>query len=452
MTASRFWEGWTESGWRSFALGFIVFGLLMVLVREYAAFFMRERYVAGGPNPHSEDRPFERSGPLGFVLDPGSAVGNLVGAAALIVGLFCLGKATPPDQSAEGIAILILVVAGLAFCFAAVPLPIASVTEPTARDFRLPRREGRMRWHNYWASADPVPDGNLPIDKTPYVTNHEVRNRDSILADHTSYTGNREEFIADLALHLSALADWDAIQPEDARAIERAQRRRRWRVRFFTADRWGSSVGTVMAWWILGSAGLEVFGKPLVSVISYLLGIFPGVDTESVARALPEAFLGMVAVAAIAFFWYRSVLTPSWQYWNLVEADVLSRREQRATVLGGERSVAVSLFAFASAIGLCAAIWSPNLLQLAIDLPRVLDTPQPREWQWDGPHTALALASRGPVPFGPVEPDFAVHWHGDDGRDIPLCRRHSCVDPLKLLIKRPKGVLVSDDERVPWGG
>ncbi|MGI8486242.1 MAG: hypothetical protein ACR2OU_18525, partial [Thermomicrobiales bacterium] len=257
MTASQFWGAWTDSGWRSFTLGFFVFGLLMVLVREYAAFFTRERYVGGGPYPYPRTSQRERSGRLGFVLDPSSAVGNLVGAASLIVALICLGMATPPDQSAESNAILILVVAGLAFCFSAVPLPIANVTEPTARDFRLPRREGRMQWHNYWASADPVPDGNLPVDKTPYVTNHEVRNRSSILADHTNYAGNREEFLADIALRLSALADWDAIQPEDARAIERAQQRRRWRVSFLTAVRWMTAVGMVVTWWILGSAGLK---------------------------------------------------------------------------------------------------------------------------------------------------------------------------------------------------
>ena len=31
-----------------------------------------------------------------------------------------------------------------------------------AQDLRLPRREGRLRWHNYWAAADPVPSSTTP--------------------------------------------------------------------------------------------------------------------------------------------------------------------------------------------------------------------------------------------------------------------------------------------------
>jgi hypothetical protein len=249
-----------------------------------------------------------------------------------------------------------------------------------------------MQWHNYWASADPVPDGNLPIDKTPYVTNHELRNQGAILADHTSYTENREEFLADLLLRLSTLGDWAAVQPEDACAIGRAQRRRRWRVGFLTADRWMSSVGMVVTWWILGSAGLTILGRPLVAVVGYLAGLFPGVDRQSVERWLPETFLGMVVVAAIASFWFRGVLTPAWRYWDQVEADILARRERRDIALVRERRVAATLFAFASAIGLCATVWSPNLLKIAIDIPRVLPASQLgeqgnwlvliRRWPW----------------------------------------------------------------------
>jgi hypothetical protein len=128
-------------------------------------------------------------------------------------------------------------------------------------------------------------------------------------------------------------------------------------------------------------------------VIGYFAGIFPGVSSQSVERRLPEAVLGMIAVAAISFFWYRSVLSPTWRYWDLVEADVLSRRERQDTALAGERNIAITVFAFASAIGLCSAIWSPSLLQLVIDLRSALHAPQPGEndsemvliqhWPWD---------------------------------------------------------------------
>lgn len=376
MTVSRFWNAWTDSGWHRFALGFLVAGVLMVLVRECAVLVRRPSTLGGEPDPNPGNRPIEHGGLLAFILDPGSAVGNLVGAAAIILALFGVAMATPPDQSAEANVVLLLLVTGLAFCFSAVPLPIARVAEPTAADLRIPRREGRMLWHNYWASADPVPDGNLPIDTTPYVTNHEVRNRGSVLEDHTTYTENGEEFLSDLALHLSDLAGWPAIHPDDALAIQRAQRRRIWRVGFLTADRWMASVGMVATWWILGAAGLTVIGEPLASVIGYFAGILPGLDSESVQRGLPESVLGMVMVMAIAIFWYRGVLRPAWRYWDTVEAEVLARREHLGRALVSERSIAAALFAFASAIGLCAAIWSPNLVKVAIDLPRVLPNPE----------------------------------------------------------------------------
>lgn len=375
LTVSGFWEAWTGNGWRSAALGLTVLGLALVVLRECVAIATRTRYVAGGPAPNSAREPGSRGGPTGVVFDSGSAAGNYAGAAALIGGLLCFALATPPDQSAEGNTILLLVVAGLAFCFAAVPLPVANLTEPTARDFRLPRREGRMRWHNYWAAADPVPDGNLPIGAVPYVTNHEVHNRGSIMADHTTYVDNREEFLADLTTHLAEIAGWAAIHPDDAAAITRAQHRRRWRVGFLMADRWLTSVGIVAACWILGSAGLTVLGEPVVAVIGYFVGILPGIESQDVEQWLPEALLGVLTVTAIASFWFRCVVTPAWRYWDLVEAEILSRRERVFPALSRERNVAVALFALASATGLCTAVWSPNLLQRAIDLRRVHSIP-----------------------------------------------------------------------------
>lgn len=393
VTASGFWQAWTGAGWRLATLGFMLAGLVLVVLREAAAFAKRARYVAGGPapNPVATERPRQDRTPLGILLDPGSAIGNYAGGTALVVSLLCFAMATPQDQSAEGNTILLLVVAGLAFCFAAVPVPVANLTEATAQDLRLPRREGRMRWHNYWAAADPVPDGNLPAGDPPYVTNHQIHNRDAMLSDHTTYTENREEFLAELLGHLADLADWPAVLPDDAAAIVRAQRRRRWRVGFLTAARWLATVGTVAACWILGSAGLTVFGKPVGAVIGYFVGILPGVSSDEVTDRLPQAFLGVVTVTAIAFFWYRGVVSAAWRYWDLVEAEVLARRERLHPGLTAERRTAVACFALASAIGLCSAIWSPNLLQMVMDIRTVSPPPEStgigtwamvRQWPW----------------------------------------------------------------------
>lgn len=369
MSVSRFWEAWTINGWHGLALGLLAVSTVIVLARESVASRTPHRALDGTPQSRQQTRRHRHTGPLGRILDPGSVSGSLLASTVLVIALFCVALATPPDESSASNTALFLIVAGLGFCFAAVPLPIADITEPTARTFRIPRREARMRWHNYWSSADPVPDGDLPVAGTAYVTNHELMNQNSILGDHTSYTDNREEFIADLTLRLSALAGWNAIRHDDLAPIEQAQRRRRWRVRFLTADRWMATLGTVVAWWLLGAAGLTIFGRPVTAVLGYFVGILPGLDSESVQRWLPQAALGMVTVATIAYFWYRTVVRAAWRYWDLVEADILARRERDDAALVRERGIAVTLYAFASAIGLCCTLWSPKLLQLLIDMP-----------------------------------------------------------------------------------
>lgn len=164
-----------------------------------------------------------------------------------------------------------------------------------------------------------------------------------------------------------------------ASLIARAGRRRRRRVRFLVLARWLSTVGMVVTWWILGPAGLRPLGDPLEAMLGNLIGAIPGIETESVRRWLPAWLLGAVVVAAITRFWYRVTLYQAWRYWDHVEAQVMFRREPRATRVGSlvfECRFAVVLFALGSAVGLCAAVWSPNLVTIVAERLKLLERPE----------------------------------------------------------------------------
>jgi hypothetical protein len=134
----------------------------------------------------------------------------------------------------------------------------------------------------------------------------------------------------------------------------------------------------VVTWWILGPAGLRPLGDPLEAMLGNLIGAIPGIGTESVRRWLPAWLLGGLVVAAITSFWFRVMLFQAWRYWDHVEAQIMFRREPPATRAGSlvfERRFAVLLFALGSAVGLCAAVWSPNLVTIVAERLRLLERP-----------------------------------------------------------------------------
>jgi hypothetical protein len=71
--------------------------------------------------------------------------------------------------------------------------------------------EGRLRrWHDYYATSDPVPEGALPLDEVKLEAGRSTRiaNRRSPLFDHTSYFGNGEAFRPAVLAELATLLGW----------------------------------------------------------------------------------------------------------------------------------------------------------------------------------------------------------------------------------------------------
>jgi hypothetical protein len=286
------WSDMVPDKWHWASLAAFTLGLILVILRELVFLRKRDRIDVEDPGSRPSVRALRGIWGVRALLDPLSAFGNFAAAGAVIFGIFCIAMSTRLDRPPEDDAIVLLVTAGLAFCFAAVPIPVGGVTEPTPDDFRIPRRESRMTWHNYWATADLVPDGDLPVSAHRYVHNHEITNRGSVLADHTSYHENTEEFLADIVGNLSRLARWPLIRQDEVGIFKRASHRRRWRVRFLSIAGSMSFIGMVTTWWVLGRAGMEPLGQPLESLLGNVVGVVPGVNAERVEQWLPAWRLG----------------------------------------------------------------------------------------------------------------------------------------------------------------
>jgi hypothetical protein len=104
--------------------------------------------------------------------------------------------------------------------------------------FQLHNRP-RIRWFDFYASADPVSNGPLLDDFAPEdLYTVEVTNAHAVLGDHTTYWKNRDEFLPQVTRELLDIARLKT----RSGAAPRAAPRRRWRVRWRVAARWTLAV------------------------------------------------------------------------------------------------------------------------------------------------------------------------------------------------------------------
>jgi tetratricopeptide (TPR) repeat protein len=111
--------------------------------------------------------------------------------------------------------------------------------------FQLHNRP-RIPWFDFYASADPVPNGPLLDDFAPEdVYTVEVTNAHAVLSDHTTYWKNRDEFLPQVTRELLKIAGLRTRRD----AAPYAALRRRWRVRWRVAARWTLAViAAALAW------------------------------------------------------------------------------------------------------------------------------------------------------------------------------------------------------------
>ncbi len=122
---------------------------------------------------------------------------------------------------------------------------LEDLTEIGAWARNLATKAPNFKWFDYYASADPVPNGPLFLNKScapPMLHSVPVRNLESMLFDHTSYAQNTDEFIsaaAREALRNSTIAaQIEHLTPHDQEALSAAAPLRRDRLLRRRIDKW----------------------------------------------------------------------------------------------------------------------------------------------------------------------------------------------------------------------
>lgn len=243
-----------------------------------------------------------------------------------------------------------------------------------------------VRWADFYASADPVPNGQLftEPDGKPWLVEKEVWNFASMLRDHTSYTSSEDDFLGCAVAEL-VRATGKRVPPETRDALHHARWRGWWRVWWLTFARAAAVVAAVATvvrvrnqlatigarvshwhWW----APVKTVGKYVVDKIQKLI-IVGHVTDDQIVGALTVVLVGAAGYA---------VLAACWSYWQKQDIKRFYQRTAPADdtdPLGGREFV---LFLVVLGIeGLIAAI-----VGLTHDYAAV--------WNWCTQHVWLVAA------------------------------------------------------------
>jgi hypothetical protein len=172
-------------------------------------------------------------------------------------------------------------------------------------------------WRDFWATADPVPNGATLTSDANSPVGTRIWNEGSVLGDHTAYWQNRDGFVLPVVRILAreAQSTWcDALPPEH-RNIDR---RSRWRVAWLRTTRWLVPAAIALA--VLQRASeLE---RARASAGDALISIGIG---EWLAR-IPHAWVPITVLggAALLAAWIAYQLVRAfWRAWVSAEQDVL---------------------------------------------------------------------------------------------------------------------------------
>jgi hypothetical protein len=237
------------------------------------------------------------------------------------------------DDDARSILWTLYLLMPLAMMFAALTVVWGNIKAWPERAAQLSLSP--LDWIDYWATADPVPNGPLaPRSTVNGLDQVRITNRISWLTDHSTYWENRDEFVVPLARELDRRAGSGVFAGETP--VPAGIPGRRVRVAVLAVAR--SALGVLAAPMMLFAFRdqLARFGRdvilptlsdrPLTKPVSELLtglGSFVGLaigpllelDAASVDR------LGHAAVAALIpivlmVAWYRFGVLPLWEGWN----------------------------------------------------------------------------------------------------------------------------------------
>lgn len=183
----------------------------------------------------------------------------------------------------------------------------------------------KLKWSDYWASADPAPIGPLlsppPIDTLaatqppswqPAVASYKVRNFGSTVLDHMVYWSNVTEFISAVIYDVTRTVTSMPFSRDHLPAqLSSAIGQRHWRVGLLVGTRWVYFV-TAASLFIVWFATLVAAGSMIFDAVS---GLFQLEVVQTDYRWLRSGVGGALFAAGAAAGWYAV-----FKFWNLLIA------------------------------------------------------------------------------------------------------------------------------------
>ena len=230
-----------------------------------------------------------------------------------------------------------------------------------------------VRWVDFFASADPVPNGPLFQSSPSPISNDvsgEIHNRGSIVTDHTTYWGNHDGFIGHIALEVARLSQipLDDLTPKDKACLEKGRARRMWRVGMLRAARSGVIVlAGLLPWCLWDDLTTALFGWYWDQTV---MGLANFVVKYTVILPPPPIWLpGICGLWVVLFLWYET-LYAIWRWWEAREFKHFFARDDYGVWDGAFRTF---LFLLLAGIALSLAILFMGGLTSLTHLPKVID-------------------------------------------------------------------------------
>jgi hypothetical protein len=164
------------------------------------------------------------------------------------------------------------------------------------------------RWHDLYASADPVPNGPTrtvqPEFNGPEFKSIRISNLGSFFADHTAYWDNLDGFVLPVLRACAETAEsaWKGELPLDSPEVSK---RAAWRVGWLRLARW-----TVYLSWLVVGAGLWSLHGNAIPLPFELPGWLPSIAVIAARFAMLTAAIAVAAWASfglVRFIWRRWV-------------------------------------------------------------------------------------------------------------------------------------------------
>ena len=264
----------------------------------------------------------EHDVPITFMINYSLALGG-VSMAYLLAGHDAL---LPPWlEGGTGIAYIFIFLSTLVSLMASL-LPIS--TDEIKNWWKSRGGGSDLHWLDVYASHDPVSDGPLFEARLDGIESQQVTNQGSLIADHTAYWENVDEFVATVGTWMSKTADLPiplhALNNDDAGLLQHARTARLWRVRFLRFWRWTVYGAAIL----VAAAGLAPTGGRAINQaigvhISWLLA---GPRGSGQFLGLSHFHLGLL-VFAIGAYLVQLLTNGFWRMWTNSETKDFCSRE-----------------------------------------------------------------------------------------------------------------------------